>query len=81
MNARQVLVSSNELELIQRDIINDFLKVEDSLPKDVDTLTAKISMVVGFMRIIQHKSLNDFEFIYESLKFSNAVVLPSRLDS
>ena len=34
MNARQVLVSSNELELIQRDIINDFLKVEDSLPKD-----------------------------------------------
>ncbi len=81
MNARQVLVNSNELELIQRDIINDFLKVEDSLKKDVDTLTAKISMVVSFMRIIQHKSLNDFEFIYESLKFSDVVVLPSRLDS
>ena len=81
MNTHQVFVNNKELELIQRDIINDFLKVEDSLPKDVDTLAAKISVVVSLMRIIQHKSLTDFEYIYESLKFPNAVVLPSRLDS
>lgn len=70
MNEHHVFVSSNELSLIQRDIINDFLEVESSLPIDIDILSAKLSMIVNFMKITKHENLSDLEYIYKRLKTS-----------
>ncbi len=68
MNEYHVFVSNDDLLLIQRDIINDFLDVESSLPIDIDILSAKLSMIINLMKLTRHKSLSDLEYIYKRLK-------------
>ena len=65
MSTYHVLVNDRELEFMQRDIINDFLKVEGGINLDIEILVAKLSLIVKFMKTSRHKSLKDFEFIYQ----------------
>ena len=81
MDEYHVFVSNNELSLIQRDIINDFLEVEDSLQIEIDMLAAKLNMVVKLMKITQHKNLDDLEYIYLKLKTSNKVKFSPDVES
>ncbi len=75
-----MLVSDVELELIQTDIINDFLKLEGSIKLDIDILVAKLSLMVKFMKISQHKNLKDFEYLYKRIKISKLAVISSNVD-
>lgn len=75
MDEYHVFVSNDDLLLIQRDIINDFLDVESSLPIDIDILSAKLSMIINLMKLTRHKSLSDLEYIYNRLKTSKIKVV------
>ena len=80
MDTYHVLVSDGELTLIQRDIINDFLKLEGSIKLDVDILAAKLSLMVKFMKISQHKNLKDFEYLHNRVKTSKRTAISSNVD-
>ncbi len=67
-------MSEGELEFFQRDIIDDFLNLEDDTNLDVDILVAKLSLIVKFMKVLQHKNLKDFEFLYKRIKTSELAV-------
>ena len=64
MSTYHVIISDDELGLMQRDIINDFLKIEDNIKLDINILVAKLSLMIKFMKCSQHKNLKDFEYIY-----------------
>lgn len=80
MSTYHVPIDDRELKLIQRDIINDFLKIEDSIKLDIDILIAKLSLIIKIMSSLNHQNLKDFEYIYEKMKISNAVMPPTKKD-
>ena len=80
MDTYHMLVSDGELKLIQRDIINDFLKLEGNIKLDVDILVAKLSLMVKFMKISQHKNLKDFEYLHNRIKTSRLVAISPNAD-
>ena len=81
MSTYQVIISDDELGLMQQDIINDFLKIEDNIKLDVNILAAKLSLIIKFMKCTRHKNLRDFEYIYKRIKTSKLEPLPSNEDS
>ena len=81
MDTHQIFASSAELELVQRDIINDFLNIEGCIPSDIDILSAKLCVIVNLMKITQHNALNDLEYIYKRLKTFKKVALMSISDN
>ena len=80
MDTYHMFVSNGELRLIQRDIINDFLKLEGNIKLDVDILAAKLSLMVKFMKISQHKNLKDFEYLHSRIKTSKLTAISPNVD-
>ena len=78
MSTYHVPIDDHELNLMQRDIINDFLKIEDNIKLDIDILIAKLSLIIKIMGCLNHKNLKDFEYIYEKMKISNAAIPPTK---